>query len=263
MVLPVEIKNNMHELIREGMSINCISKTLGLWKSTIYYHYKSIKGRKILKPKFTIAGGEVEGEIIGAFASDGSACPQADYHISFYFGKDEIEYAQDFAGILHYYFNKRPYFYQKPEKSVIVVSYRSKDIYHKFIKHYLEWREGEKKTYSVKLRELPLSKQFLVGFLRGCLDCDGYAKGRVVQFGGVSKAMLLQIKKIVEDLQFNLRFYTTKDKRPNCADMHYVKIAGDDTKRFLELIKPRNKKRMGLPGLSHCVRSTVASGVSI
>ena len=45
-MLKLEIRGAIIKQINEGNSINKISKSLGLRKSTIYHYYKKIKGRK-------------------------------------------------------------------------------------------------------------------------------------------------------------------------------------------------------------------------
>ena len=45
-MLKQEIREAIINQITEGNSINKISKSLGLRKSTIYHYYKKLKGRK-------------------------------------------------------------------------------------------------------------------------------------------------------------------------------------------------------------------------
>ena len=60
--LPIEIRESMINKIKEGISINNISKELGLAKSTIYHHYKKIKGKKYVVPNFVSKLDREEGE---------------------------------------------------------------------------------------------------------------------------------------------------------------------------------------------------------
>lgn len=58
-------------MIKAGYSINYISKHLATAKSTIYYHYKKINGRKYNIVKIP-DNQMILGEISGVFAGDGS-----------------------------------------------------------------------------------------------------------------------------------------------------------------------------------------------
>ena len=241
-----ETKQKIIRLILNSVSIPKISQKLNLGKSTIYYYYKKLKGKKFIVPSFYIRDNEVEGEIVGAFAADGCAVPQSQYQVAFYFSLDEEDYAQSFLELLTKFFNKKPYFYRYPKGGKIIVRYKSKDIY-KFLKHYLTW-EG-KKTYSVSLKNSSHSRGFYKGFIRGYLDCDGYTtKDRsAAHLFGVSKKMIIQIGKIIEILGFKYSFIRQEQKGNRVAFYRTI-IKGYEARRFLKYIRPRNKKRVGLPG---------------
>ena len=236
-------KQEIVKLILDNISIPKISQKLNLGKSTIYYYYKKLKGKKYIVPSFHISDSEVEGEIIGAFAADGGAVPQSQYQVAFFFSLNEEDYALSFSELLSKFFNKKPYFYKYPPGGKIIVRYKSKIIY-KFLKHYLVWKG--KKTYDVSLKEFSHTRNFYMGFLRGYLDCDGYTpKGRVAtHFFGVSKKIIVQITKILDLLGFRYSLSKTESKG-NRADFYKVKLKGEEVKRFITYVVPRNKKRMG------------------
>lgn len=236
-------KEKIKEMILKDISINKISKELGLWKSTIYYYYKKIKGRKIKVPHFEVKGSENEGEIIGAFAADGSCCPQSQYQVGYFFGQDEEDYAERFTNLLTTYFNKSPYKYKKVKGNVIILRYKSKIIYN-FIKKYLMWENP--KTYSVRLRSLNHKKRFIKGFLRGYFDCDGYTEKRYsrIEIMSVSKEMIDQITHFLELFGFNPKLKSYHNKKLNKKRLYTMRLNKPDAIRFLEVIKPRNPKRL-------------------
>ena len=70
--LPKEIRQKIIKRINENVSINNISKELNLAKSTIYYHYKKIKGKKPKEIEFNFRSEKEIGEFLGIFSGDGN-----------------------------------------------------------------------------------------------------------------------------------------------------------------------------------------------
>ena len=243
--LSPSIKYKLKNNIKLGKSINQISREMGLANSTIYYYYKKIRGRKFIVPKFKIQESEIEGEIIGAFAADGSACPQSQYQITFCYGSDEEEYVKNFKSLLTNYFNKVPYFYNYSSQSTLRLRYKSKPIY-EFFKFYLKWNNP--KTYSVQLRTLNHPKGFLIGFLRGFFDGDGYneTKFNRIELMSVCFPLIGQLAQILTKLGF--QFKVKSQKKPgNRKTLHTIRISRNEAKRFKEFVAPRNPKRVGPP----------------
>ena len=121
-------------LIKRGVSIPKISKELDVGKSTIYYHYKKIKGRRY--PLVRIPdNNKVTGEFLGAFAGDGSFFfdkKTGHYTISIHLHpKDDKNYGFYLKDLIEKNFNKKVRFYFKPGRELVLVFY-SKDIF-KFI----------------------------------------------------------------------------------------------------------------------------------
>lgn len=239
MLLDGTRKNLLIELINKGLSINVINKETGMAKSTIYYHYKKIRGRKYVVPKFEVKGSENEGEIAGLFAADGGCCIKDDYRTTFFLGSDEEEYAHAFADLLEEYFHKKPYWYNRKKSNVIYLTYHSKSIC-SFFRQYLDWKCP--KTHSITLKTQNRSADFIKGFLRGYLDGDGYTSASGVIYVSVSQQMMSQIFELLEKLGFSPKMTVYHGKYKPC---YYVKISKDKAAGFLELIRPRNKKRSG------------------
>lgn len=235
-------KDKIITLIKDGASLNKISKLTGKAKSTLYYHYEQIKGKKCKPINFNLSEEDL-GEFLGIFAGDGGFYLDKNYKykISFYTGFSDKEYNQSLISFFSQLFNKAPDNYSRKSDHIFILCYRSKDIY-KLIKNYLEW-EG-KKTYSVKLKDLSHSKPFYLGFLRGLFDTDGnfYAPKKRISYGTVSKNLALQIKNMFLDLGFNPSYYIAKN--PSKADFHRISLSGQNALKFIKIINPRNKRKI-------------------
>jgi len=116
-----DVKEKLIFLIENDISINQISKKLNLGKSTIYYYYKKIKGRKYKIPEFTPGFTEKEGEIVGIFAGDGSQyfhSKSYHYEVNIHFGKKSYNYLLYVKKLFDNYFNKQVYIHK--EKGVLL-----------------------------------------------------------------------------------------------------------------------------------------------
>lgn len=115
---------------------------------------------------------------------------------------------------------------------------------YEFIKDYLEW--NGKKSYTVTLKNLNHSKEFLIGFLRGYFDGDGYSKEdqRLAQFVTTSRNMYNQLQDILTlfKLSFHRRAY--HDRRKNRHTAYYINLRNLEAVKFINLIEPRNPKRI-------------------
>ena len=83
---------------------------------------------------------------------------------------------------------------------------------------------------------------FWVGFLRGSMDSDGCYRKKEISFASVSYFL-------IEDICFGLDLiglgYSVKkytDKRPNRVPVYHVVISSEEKAKFVDIIKPRNKK---------------------
>ena len=79
-------------LILSGFSLKTIANKLNKSKTTIYYHYLKIYGKKIIKPQTDSLGEDFLGEFIGLFVGDGYIYHDKKrfyYSIRFFFNKKE------------------------------------------------------------------------------------------------------------------------------------------------------------------------------
>src|SRR3989344_8397158 len=124
------IRQKLAEEIERGTSINKISNSLNLAKSTIYYYYKKIKGKKYQEPKFKIGFTEKDGEIVGIFVGDGSQCLNKNYSYAtnIHFGIKNIDYAKYVKNLFESFFSKE-FNLLKNGETTIKLSMKSKSIF--------------------------------------------------------------------------------------------------------------------------------------
>lgn len=241
-------KEDRDEIIRlrkEGKSLYQICSSIGITpknKSTVYYHLRKNFGRSYKTVEIDRSNPELVGEVMGLFASDGSTVPQSDYQVRFHLDANEEEYAFRFMSVLNAVFNKMPRIYKVKRNSMVIV-YRSKLIY-EFIIEYLDW-EG-KKTYTIRLKSVHHSREFLKGFLRGYFDGDGHSKKdqKLAQIVTTSKDMHDQLQEILSSLNLNFNTRVYHDKRENRHIAYYIFLRNSEAVTFINLIKPRNPKRV-------------------
>src|SRR4030042_224184 len=238
----MKVNQEAINMIKEGISLNKINKKTRIQKSSLYYHYKKIKGKKYLVPKIDKFDMEKIGEFIGIFAGDGSFFfdkKRCHYSIRIYTGLYEKEYRKYLKKFLKKFFGKASRTYQDNKLNVVTNEYYSKIIY-EFILEYLAWNKNKTKTIRLKnIRKH--SREFLIGFIRGLLDTDGgiYKPKKKVAFGTASKKLAFQIKEILEILGIKPGFYKYKNK-----DFWYIDIYGERSKKFMEIIKPNNPNKV-------------------
>lgn len=242
-------KNLLVYKIKGGVSINKISSSLNLAKSTIYHHYKKIKGKKYKEPMYKIEFSEDEGEIVGIFTGDGSQCyyrPNGNYQTNVHFGNNP-KYIKYVRKLYENYFNKKWSIHKEitKEKSI---KYRLRAENKKtfdFFSNYLEY-EPKSKHNTVKLKTIKLPYLFKIGFIRGLIDTDGtigcYNNRVEIRFYTTSKILAKQTKTILKDLKINTSVYVTK--RKNWKDLYNVQILQKDTVNFLKLIKPYKMRKI-------------------
>lgn len=239
-------KNEIREIecmIINDVSLNNIAKITGKNKTTIYYHFRKIKGRTCYPISGISSNEELIGEFIGLFAGDGCFYKDVNskYKIQLFFNITESAYVDDLMQILEQIFGKYPSRYTRLNK--VILTYFSKNIYD-LILHYLEWNPAERKTHSVRLKNSNYSKEFKIGFLRGSLDSDGYFSDKSIMFASSSKALIENIKSFLEDLEIPYHYNEYVEKRPNRVNMHHVNIRRIDRTNFINLINPRERKNI-------------------
>ncbi len=237
-------KETIVDLIKEGKSINEISRIMDKAKSTIYYHYKKNFGKKQKEVKFNFNDEEL-GEFLGIFAGDGCSINYPEtykYKITVSTGLYEKIYHEYLINFCTKIFDKKPQSFTAGG-NVCILQYLSKPIYC-LLRRFLFWEN--KKTYTIKLREeKAFSTMLLVGFIRGLFDTDGcfYKPKMRINLGTVSKELFLQMRSILEVLGYNPSHYVRKPTE-NEAKFYELALHGQESKKFIKMIKPRNKNKI-------------------
>ena len=242
--------NQIFRLIKEGKSLNKISRLLNKSKSTVYYHFRKFKGRTVNPISLKSNDEELIGEFIGLFAGDGYANKTIAFHYRIYlfFNITERKFVNDLVkNVLVKLFGKEPNIFR--QKNALVLFYCSKEI-HYLINNYLVWDKKYRKTYSIQLKNRDQSDEFIKGFLRGCLDSDGYLSPKKICFSTVSKELIEDISIFLTKLNISNKVTRYKEKRKNRKDIYNITLSRLDHYKFLKIINPRNvKENMRQPGL--------------
>lgn len=240
----MKISQEVIDLINKGESINKIRKITGRAKSTIYYHYKKIKGKKYKEIKFNFKNNEELGEFLGIFSGDGSFNLGKNYHykIKIHIGYYEKPYANYLKKKFIEWFDKKPQEYYtnyNGKKSKIELVYDSKQLY-LFLRRYLSWTG--KKAYTIKLKKLNIKdKEFNLGFVRGLIDTDGnyYAPKRRLSYATTSRELINQVFRIFKhNIKIDPKFYLYKKSKR--SDLYTLSVHGVEAKKSIELVKPKN-----------------------
>jgi intein/homing endonuclease len=252
MKLTANVKKEVIESIKRGDSLNKISKRMGLYKSTIYYYYKKIKGKRYTKPNIKpVVYNRLEGEIVGIFAGDGSQHLEQksySYAVSVCFGNKNYDYALYVKTIYDNYFGKKISLLRNTENSIKLFT-KSKDIFFHF-HNYLDFDKRIKHS-NVRLKTLKFPDEFLLGFIKGFLDTDGWiskAKDRTnprIGFSTTSNKLALQIKEILNKFQIKCGMYTINRSHRGEKTMYNIQIWKESTDIFLNKVKPFKLKNLG------------------
>lgn len=231
------------DLIKHKFSLRAIAQELGKSKTTIYYHFRKIRGKTYEPLKINTKNQEDIGEFMGLFAGDGSFFKDSNYHyiVRLHFNVTEVKFTEDLIqNVLMHLFKRKPRIFIS-KGNVISLIYYSKEIYN-FIRQYLVWNKNGRKTYSVHLIRRNHTKGFMKGFLRGSVDSDGHigAKNNI-SFASVSKRLIDDIKDYLNKFNFEYGL-SCYDRGGNRKRIYHIRLRRKEYRRFITLINPRNKK---------------------
>lgn len=248
MLLSDELRNKACNKIRNGVSINKISKELHLGKSTIYYYYKKIKGKKFVEPEFKLGNSRLEGEINGIFAGDGSQYydkKRGHYEVNVHFGVKNYCYAIYVKRLFENYFHKT-FRLNWDSDTQIRIRTQSRKIFNYF-QNYLSY-DCHIKHCTVKLKD-HCSSAFKTGFLKGMFDTDGCLKVVAKEnrtrifYSTTSEQLAFQIGDILNELSMKNKVYTIDRSRRGEKTIFLVNVWKESTNRFIKTIKPFKAQR--------------------
>lgn len=236
------IKEALLSKIKQGESINSISRSLGLWKSTIYHHYKKLRGKRYQTPHFSPEASEQEGEIVGIFAGDGSQFfepKKYHYEVNVHFGGHRLGYAEYVKHLFEGYFNKK-FRLRKEKAGVLRLRTQSKDIFNYF-SHYIDY-QSQIKHCTIYLKNLSLPRAFNIGFLRGLVDTDGSVlfnmkeKRYRVTYYTTSRRLANQIQFLLWEFKIISSIYVVNQK--HYKPIYHVNVLSRSIDTFLKIIQP-------------------------
>ena len=229
-----------------GKSLRQISKLTGISLSTIQYHLKTGKSRikRINLPNSDF----IKGEIVGAFAGDGSyqlnkSGRGGNHLIKFYLSyRDDKIYANYISSVLKSMGLKVSVIIRKFDGVPSCIELRTRSLsLLKFIRSKLYWKG--KKTYSVRLRkDVKNSDEFLFGFARGLMDTDGFVEDSNVAFGSVSNSLILDLRDIFKKLKISSRITTKKRNSPR-KNLFLLRTKRKDLNLYLDNVGFSNLRK--------------------
>jgi hypothetical protein len=234
---------SIKKLTDDGKSLRYISKTLSLGITTVYYQVRKFKPRR--KKDFVVNLPEEKiGELIGAFAGDGSYYYSLNdgkdikkggqykirYHLSLKSDKPYAEYLKRLLAKL----NLNPHLFVREDNNTIDVAVSSLS-YINFIKKYLKWDKD--KTFSVRLKNNlnNYSDNFLTGFARGLMDTDGFLNPGNVVCACISKDLIDNLSGILKkfDLIITRRVL---ERGGNRRPLYFVRVRRESLDKYNKLI---------------------------
>jgi hypothetical protein len=235
----------INSLVKDGKSLKCITRLLAKPKTTVYYHFRKIKGRTVHPIVPRAVNDELISEFIGLFAGDGCVYKSKGYNYRtyLYFNITERPFVEDLiTNVLIKIFGKRPMIFIRENR--LILCYGSRNI-HEFVDKYLAWDRKSRKTHSVRLKDAGRSRRFKIGFIRGSLDSDGHFSKKQISFASVSRGLIKNIEEFLKDLNFGNSLSVYKEKRLNRKDLYQIRILRKDHKKFIKTIRPRNRVKYG------------------
>lgn len=230
--------------IRAGESLNRLSERLGLNKSTLYYHYRKIKGRRNRRAVRHTTPQHKVGELIGAFAGDGSYARDARYHhqVCIHSASNESAYADALEKIIAEAFEIRVSRFVHGNRIRMRACSR---LVLDWLREFLAWEGRRSHTIALRGNYRSCSQEFARGSLRGLLDTDGYASKscRRVLFVTISHRLASQTRYYLRraGFQFKARLVVPPGNR---KPQYHVAVARDDAVRLVRYLRPSNPKRI-------------------
>ena len=239
-------------LIKKGKSLNSIVKLTGKNKTTVYYYFRKIKGRKYIPINLNPGYSEKEGEIVGIFTGDGSQYFDSKgyhYQVNIHFGTKNKKYALYVKDLFEKYFGHRFNWQEDKSGKTLRLRINSKIIFNYF-KNYIDYNP-KLKHCTVKLKTLDLPSKFKIGFLRGLIDTDGsvlynkYERRINVSFCTTSFELITQVKQLLDEFNFEYSYFISIRKHKNYKDLHIIKLWKNAVEPFLKFIEPFKAKILG------------------
>lgn len=232
-------KESIRKMTLKGNSLNEITKITGLGKTTVYYNVKDLKPRQWRKMIINLPEEKI-GELIGAFAGDGSY-----YHAGYLKGNchhnirfslclsRDMEYAEYLISLLRK-LNLNPFLIKKIKENGIDISLHSKDFIN-FIKKYVQW--DDVRSHSIRLKQdlKNHNPDFIIGFARGLMDTDGFVEVSNVSCGSTSERLIINLSEIFD--KFGIKYkISIKKREPLRKNLFLIRVYRDSLENYKDII---------------------------
>ncbi len=245
-------KEQLCNYISKGISLNQISSKLGIPKSTAYYYYRKLKYKKYKKPEYSIKFSEIEGEIVGIFAGDGSQYhykKNGNYTTTIHFG-NVIGYISHVRKLYNSFFGKSWNLWRERTKEGFIrhrLRAYNKEIFN-FFYNYLNY-DSTHKYDTCEVKSINFPEEFKIGFLRGFFDTDGHlstSSNRLRAFYyTTSKKLATQMQIFFNDLNIKTIIWQEQRKDKKCKDLFILRVAEKEVNNFLNKIRPYRANKLG------------------
>jgi len=230
----------IESMVSEKKSLNEISRTLSLSKSTAYYWFRRFGGHTVPKVRINYDSEENIGELVGIFAGDGNYYLDSGYRhiIKISLNIKDSFYSDYVYALIEKTCNKKPWKYQELSHNVTAIRIISKELIN-LLEEYLDW--GANKTLTVHLRQNleDYGRDFVIGFLRGLMDTDGYLGNKIAKYTTISFPLARNVEKLLKTLGISSKGYVYYEKRENRHPIYRIVISKDFDK-LISTIKPKH-----------------------
>lgn len=241
--------NTIKKLIKNGFSLNRISKEMNTSKSSIYYWYRQFSKNKIKNVVINRNLEEEIGEIVGAFCGDGNFYlgKKYTYRIRFFLSGNELEYSRNLNRRLLNIFGKSGNILKY--SNLIIIDIFGKDIIN-FIKSFVKWDNNRTKSIELVNKPEKYSNKFLIGFCRGLFDTEGWIVKNNLMINCYSKNLMKNLSCSLNILEIP-HLLTTWKRRDSSSFAVFLKK--ENTIKYIDKIgssNPRKIKRVLPTGIS-------------
>ena len=188
--------------------------------------------------KFNTNSDEKIGEFVGIFVGDGNYTRDRRYHhqIRVFCASKDTTYIKYVTSLFKFICNKKPNIYERKKYNETEVRIISKNLL-LFLRKYLKWNKKKTETICLRKGVSFCNKKFLIGFLRGLLDTDGYIDKNRLVFSTISNDLARNIENSLRKLSINYRKYKQIDKRGNRKPISRI-VVTNDFKKLVKTINP-------------------------
>lgn len=198
---------------------------------------RKLKGKKHQPIRIKLNDEKLIGEIIGLFAGDGYYANNKkrwDYRIKIYFNAKETLLIEYYKKSIFRLTGKIPGVLNGG--SVKIMQLCSKEFCN-FVLSYISFQGNKTKTIQLRDKSLRKNKEFMLGFLKGLTDADGYVRKdrKEIYYGSISKSLFNDFLEGLNLFGLEYKVYLQKSQY---SDFYKVRLKGKEVDKFIKIIRP-------------------------